>query len=130
MSTMTPDTLAAIIDGSAETSACENCRGAVVEHGRNWIHLDGRFTCGAGLGSDAYALGWDGDPGEWHQQSYEQGHTDGFEEGRDEANDEHHDEQFTQDDLDEAQAEARVEALHDALAAVQALVDASAKGRR
>lgn len=128
MSTMTPDTLAAIIDGSAETSVCENCRGAVVEHGRNWIHLDGRFTCGNG--TDGVALGWDGDPGEWHQQSYEEGEKAGYEQGQEDANDEHHDEKFTQDDLDQVEETARGEALEDALAAVQALVDASAKGRR
>lgn len=44
-------------DLTQPASVCENCGGAVVEHGRSWIHADGFYGCGPGTDSTSYALG-------------------------------------------------------------------------
>ncbi|QFG11201.1 hypothetical protein PBI_CLOVERMINNIE_54 [Gordonia phage CloverMinnie] len=126
--TVTPDTLADLLTGSAQTSICENCGGPTIEHGRNAIHVNGQYTCPPGIEGFAAPL-IDFEPGEWHEKSYEAGHSDGYEAGRDDANDERHEEQYTQDDLDDAQAEARGEALEDALREIQGLIDRDKAGR-
>lgn len=127
-STLTPDTLADLLSGTASTSICENCGGATVEHGRNAIHLNGQYSCPPGVEGFAAPL-LDFEPGEWHEKSYEAGHSDGYEAARDEAEYLNSDLEFSQDDLDDAQREARGEALEDALREIQGLIDRDKAGR-